>query len=126
MGQTLKVSKVFRVRGKPPGLLWSPSKLSRAHSNLHLNLDGFVNQASFLAPAPQKGVPEKFPGLETDETTHIGSKKHTAELFLPWNERTQSDFTAEIAEDLKGELMEQVADGKSTHMTFFIKISLKG
>lgn len=54
VGQTLKVSKVFTVREKSPGLLWSLSKISRAYSNLHLNLDGFVNQASFLAPEAQQ------------------------------------------------------------------------
>ena len=70
-------------RGHTPGLLWSLSKISRAHSNLHLNLDGFVNQANFPAPAPQQGVPENFPGLETDETTHIGSKEAYSGASLP-------------------------------------------
>lgn len=35
-------------------------------------------------------------------------------------------FTPQTANDLKSELMEQAADGKSTHMAFFsVKISLE-
>ena len=68
--------------GHTPGLLWSLSKISGAHSNLHLNVDGFVNQVNFPAPAPQQGVPENFPGLETDETTYIGSKEAYSKAIL--------------------------------------------
>lgn len=45
-------------------------------------MDGFVNQANFLAPAPQQGVPENFPGLETDETAYIGSKDAYSRAIL--------------------------------------------
>lgn len=85
---------------------------------------GFVNQAKPPAPAPQQGVPENFPGLETDETTHIGSKEAYSRASLPRMNEHSLVLPPDL-NDLKSELMEQVADGKSTHMAFFRKISLE-